>query len=75
MIITWRLNLLATSSNLAMLAASLGTLMCTDARMVVPRLVGQKVRKPKRSLCEKGTRFSMSFTAETRRRYTLTLKI
>lgn len=68
--LTCRLYLPATSSSLALSAASLGTLMCTDARTVVPRLVGQNVRKPKRSSCEKGMRFSMSFTAVTRRRYT-----
>ena len=68
--LTCRLYLPATSSSLALSAASLGTLMCTDARTVVPRLVGQKVRKPRRSSCEKGMRFSMSFTAVTRRRYT-----
>lgn len=48
--------------------ANFGTLMCTDARIVVPKLVGQKVRKPRRSLCENGIRFSMSLTAVTKRR-------
>uniref|UniRef100_A0A1A9VEA2 Uncharacterized protein n=1 Tax=Glossina austeni TaxID=7395 RepID=A0A1A9VEA2_GLOAU len=35
---TCKLYLAATSSNFALLAANLGTLICTDARMVVPKL-------------------------------------
>ncbi len=40
---TCKLYLAATSSSLALLAANFGTLMWTDARMVVPKLVGQNV--------------------------------
>lgn len=57
-------------SSLALSAASLGSLMCTLARMVVPRLVGQKVRKPSLSSREKGSFFSISFTPLTMRLYT-----
>uniref|UniRef100_A0A1A9ZF24 Uncharacterized protein n=1 Tax=Glossina pallidipes TaxID=7398 RepID=A0A1A9ZF24_GLOPL len=48
---TCRLYLPATSSNFALLAANLGTLICTDARMVVPnhhgnpQLRGQRDRQ------------------------------
>lgn len=70
LIITWRLYFPATSSNFALSAASLGNWMCTDARIVVPKFVGQKVKKPKRSWCENGSLFSTSFTAVTNRLYT-----
>ncbi len=48
-------------------AASLGSLMCTLALMVVPRLVGQKVRKPRRSSWLNLNSVSMVLTARTRR--------
>lgn len=48
-------------------AASLGSLMWTEARMVVPRLVGQKVRKPRRLSWAKGRRFSISLAPAIRR--------
>lgn len=59
---TWSENLAAVSSSFSLLAANLGSLMCTEARMVVPKFVGQKVRNPKRSLLLNAEVFSIEFT-------------
>lgn len=68
--ITCRLYFPAIFSNLALSAANLGRLMCTDARIVVPKFVGQNVKNPRRSWCENGSLFSTSFTAVTSLLYT-----
>uniref|UniRef100_A0A915I3Z0 Uncharacterized protein n=1 Tax=Romanomermis culicivorax TaxID=13658 RepID=A0A915I3Z0_ROMCU len=43
-------------------AETFGILMCTDARTVVPKFVGQKVNQPKRSSRENGKFFSIDRT-------------
>lgn len=51
-------------------AANRGSLICTEARIDVPRLVGQKVRNPNRSSWEYLNSFSISSKARTSRPYT-----
>ena len=57
-----KLYLAATASNLALSADNFGKAMWTDALIVVPKLVGQKVKKPKRSSRENGTLASICLT-------------